>query len=50
MTINLKTAIKSSYGDRKSKKKILTEEYIKDKKLSSYNQKEFYNPENKKKK
>ena len=48
MTINLKTAIKSSYGDRKSKKKILAEGYIKDKKLSSDNQKVFYNPENKK--
>ena len=41
MPISLKTAIKSSYGDKKSKQKILNEGYIKDKKLSSANQKVF---------
>ena len=43
MRISLKTAIKSSYGDKKSKQKILNEGYVKDKKLSSANQKVFYN-------
>ena len=43
MPISLKTAIKSSYGDKKSKQKILAEGYVKDKKLSSANQKVFYN-------
>ena len=43
MPISLKTAIKSSYGDKKSKQKILNEGYVKDKKLSSANQKVFYN-------
>jgi ATP-dependent Clp protease ATP-binding subunit ClpA len=33
MPISLKTAIKSSYGDKKSKQKILNEGYVKDKKL-----------------
>jgi hypothetical protein len=44
MTISLKTAIKSAYGDKKSKQKILQEGYVKDKKLSSGNQKVFFNP------
>ena len=48
MTVKLYDAIKSSYGNKKSKNKILAEGYIKDKKLSSGNQKVFYNPENKK--
>ena len=48
MTVKLYDAIKSSYGNKKSKNKILAEGYIKDKKLSSDNQKVFYNPENKK--
>ena len=43
MVISLKTAIKSAYGDKKSKQKILNEGYVKDKKLSSANQKVFYN-------
>ena len=43
MPISLKTAIKSSYGDKKSKQKILSQGYIKDKNLSSGNQKVFYN-------
>lgn len=43
MPISLKTAIKSSYGDKKSKQKILAEGYVKDKKLSNANQKIFYN-------
>ena len=42
MPISLKTAIKSSYGDKNSKQKILNEGYIKDKKLSSANQKVFF--------
>ena len=41
MPISLKTAIKSSYGDKKSKQKILNEGYVKNKKLSSANQKVF---------
>jgi hypothetical protein len=45
MPISLKTAVKSAYGDKKSKQKILNEGYVKDKKLSSANQKVFYNPE-----
>ena len=48
MTVRLYDAIKSSYGSKKAKNKILAEEYIKDKKLSFENQKVFYNPENKK--
>ena len=44
MTVSLKTAIKSAYGDKKSKQKILNEGYVKDKKLSSGNQKVFFNP------
>ena len=44
MTISLKTAIKSAYGDKKSKQKIINEGYQKDKKLSSGNQKVFFNP------
>jgi len=43
MTISLKTAIKSAYGDKKSKQKILAEGYVKNKKLSNANQKVFYN-------
>jgi hypothetical protein len=43
MPISLKTAIKSSYGDKKSKQKILDQGYVKDKKLSNANQKVFYN-------
>ena len=43
MPISLKTAIKSAYGDKKSKQKILAEGYVKNKKLSSANQKVFYN-------
>jgi hypothetical protein len=43
MSISLKTAIKSSYGDKKSKQKILDQGYVKDKKLSNANQKVFYN-------
>ena len=45
MPISLKTAIQSSYGNKKAKQKILNEGYVKDKKLSSANQKVFYNPE-----
>ena len=41
MPISLKTAVKSAYGDKKSKQKILNEGYVKDKKLSSANQKVF---------
>ena len=48
MTVRLYDAIKSSYGNKKAKNKILSEGYIKDKKLSSENQKVFYNPEDKK--
>ena len=48
MTVKLYDAIKSSYGNKKSKNKILAEGYIKDKKLSSGNQKVFYNPGDKK--
>ncbi len=48
MTVKLYDAIKSSYGNKKSKNKILAEGYIKDKKLSSDNQKVFYNPGDKK--
>ena len=48
MTVRLYDAIKSSYGNKIIKNKILAEGYIKDKKLSSDNQKVFYNPENKK--
>jgi len=44
MTISLKTAIKSAYGDKKSKQKIIKEGFVKDKKLSSGNQKIFFNP------
>ena len=34
MTVRLYDAIKSSYGNKKSKNKILAEGYIKDKKLA----------------
>ena len=44
MPISLKTAIQSSYGNKKAKQKILNEGYQKDKKLSSGNQKVFFNP------
>ena len=44
MPISLKSAVKSAYGDKKSKQKILNEGYVKDKKLSSANQKVFFNP------
>ena len=43
MPISLKTAIKSSYGDKKSKQKILDQGYVKDKKLTNANQKVLYN-------
>jgi hypothetical protein len=36
--------VKSAYGDKKSKQKVLNEGYVKDKKLSSANQKVFFNP------
>ena len=42
MPISLKTAVKSAYGDKNSKQKILNDGYIKDKKLSSANQKVFF--------
>ena len=42
--ISLKTAIQSSYGNKKAKQKILIEGFVKDKKLSSANQKVFSNP------
>ncbi len=41
MTVRLYDAIKSSYSNKKAKNKILSEGYIKDKKLSSENQKVF---------
>jgi hypothetical protein len=44
MPISLKTAVKSAYGDKKSKQKILNEGYVKNKKLSNQNQKVFFNP------
>ena len=44
MPISLKTVVKSAYGDKKSKQKILNEGYVKDKKLSSANKKVFFNP------
>ena len=36
MPISLKAAIKSSYGDKKSKQKILSQRYIKDINLISH--------------
>ena len=45
--MKLYDAIKSSYGNKKAKNKILSEGYIKNEKLSSDNQKVFYNPEDK---
>ena len=45
MTISLKTAIQSIYGNKKAKQKILNEGYVKDKTLSSANQKVSYNPD-----
>ena len=45
MPISLKSAVKSAYGDKKSKQKILNKGYVKDKRLSSANQKIFYNPD-----
>ena len=45
MPISLKTAIQSSYGNKKAKQKILNEGYVKDKNLSNANQKVFYNPD-----
>ena len=41
MSISLKDAIKSSYGNKKAKQKNLSQGYIKDKNLSSGNQKVF---------
>jgi hypothetical protein len=45
MPISLKTAIQSSYGNKKAKQKNLNERYVKDKNLSNANQKVFYNPD-----
>ena len=45
MPISLKTAIQSSYGNKKAKQKILNDGYVKDKRLLSANQKIFYNPD-----
>jgi hypothetical protein len=45
MPISLKTAIQSSYGNKKAKQKNLNEGYVKDKNLSNANQKVFYNPD-----
>ena len=41
MTISLKTAIKSSYGDKKSKQKIINEGYVKDKNYRQLIKKSF---------
>ena len=41
MTVRLYDTIKSSYGNKKSKNKILAEGYIKDKKIKLWKSKGF---------
>ncbi len=48
MSVNLYDTLKSSYGDKKAKKKIEKQGYIYDKQLSNHNQQVYYNPNDKK--
>jgi len=44
MSVKLYDALKSSYGDKKSKKNLEKAGYIKNNKLSNHNQSVYYNP------